>query len=977
MPRAERPLEADGSALTEFAADLRTVRDNAGGPSYRELARRAHYSSTTLSDAAGGRRLPSLEVTLAYVRACGGDVEQWERRWRLVATELTAPTTRPPAADDGSAPYVGLRPYGGGDADRFFGRERLTEDVLRRVAGQRFVAVFGPSGSGKSSVLRAGLVPRLASTVVVVFTPGGHPMEECAIQIAAAIGGRPGAVHDELTSEPRGLHRLVRQALVSEPSEAEIVIVVDQFEELFTVCQDDRERSAFITMLLTAASAADSRCRIVIGVRADFYPQCALHSELAAALQDAQVTVGPMSVDELRLAITEPARRAHCAVESALLTTLVAQTHGRTGVLPLLSHALLETWRRRKGNTLTLAGFQASGEFDGALAKTAEAVFATLDEPQQDQARDLFRRLTALGAGTEHTRRRISTGELDEDPTLVQVVDRFTQSRLLTRGEDTVELAHEALIKAWPRLAAWLADDREGQRVHRELTDAAAAWRRHGRDPSVLLRGTRLAVVGDWVGHGGRPSAKEQEFFDASIAADARERDGKRRATRRQHRLLALLTVLLVLAISITVYALHAQQQVAHERNTAIALKALDDINSLARSAPGEAALLSLAAYRLAPSAPTRDSLIAAAADQAVVDNDDGSPLTAQAAADGQTVLKPSTDDNTTRLYRVSNNQWTQHGTLRGGWSASAGGNVAATSDNEPTRAPKVRVWNVERPQMPEESAAIPIPARVGALSADGRLLVTLDVPSGPDGVGRTASAKLWNLDEPRRPRLLGPLSCDERPDLGQSFIFGTRFLGNEAILLHCLIDSGNATPPARSVPLWDINELGKPTRTGQLGVTRADPWGSAVIVDDRVGLTREARGLTLWNIENLSQPQEEPTPIALKESLNAGAISSNANLVAIADDDGSITIRDLRELGAVLHAIALPGRIGFVHSLAFEPDGKTLIGSSIGDVTVAWRWTLDPEAAAKAVCARPHPPIAAARWNTYFPGIRYTEPCP
>ncbi|WP_410600824.1 helix-turn-helix domain-containing protein [Amycolatopsis sp. lyj-90] len=976
MPRAERPLEQDGTILTEFAADLRKVRENAGGPSYRELARRAHYSSTTLSDAAGGRRLPSLEVTLAYVRACGGDVERWERRWRSVAAELTEPATGRSAADDESAPYVGLRPYGGGDADRFFGRERLTDDVLSRVAGRRFVAVFGPSGSGKSSLLRAGLVPRLASPVVV-FTPGGHPLEECAIQLAAVTGSGPGAVREELGSEPRGLHRLVRQALVSEPPETEIVIVVDQFEELFTVCQDERERSAFITMLLTTASAADSRCRVVIGVRADFYQQCALHAELAEALQDAQITVGPMSADELRLVITEPARQAHCAVESALLTTLVAQTHGRTAVLPLLSHALLETWRRRKGNTLTLAGFQASGQFDGALAKTAEAAFATLDESQQDLAQDLFRRLTALGSGTEHTRRRIHTGELDEEPTLAQVVDRFTQVRLLTRGEDTVELAHEALIKAWPRLASWLADDREGQRVHRELTDATAAWRRHDHDPSVLLRGTRLAVVRDWVDHGGRPSTKEQELLNASIAADARERDGKRRVVRRQRRLLALLTVLLVLAVSVTVYAVRAQEQVARERNTAIALKALDDINSLARSAPGDAALLSLAAYRLAPSTPTRDSLIATAADQAVLGNDDGNPLTAQAAADGQTVLTSSTDDNMTQLYRVSNHQWAKRGTLRGGWSASAGGQVAATSDNEPTKAPKVRIWNVEQPQMPEEFAAIPVPARVGALSADGRFLVTLDVPAVPDGVGRTASAKLWNLDEPRKPRLLGPLSCDERPDLGQSFIFGTRFVGKEAILLHCLIDPGRATPPARSVRLWTISELDKPTRAGQLGVARPDPWGSNVIVDKRVGLTREARGLTRWNIEDLGQPQEVVTTIELKEALYAGAISSTANLVALADDDGSVAVRDLRELGSVLNTLALPGRVGSVHSLAFGPDGKTLIGTSISAVTVAWRWDLDPEAAATAVCARPHAPIAATQWDTYFPGVSYKHPCP
>lgn len=311
VPRAERPLELDGSLLTTFAADLRELRRNAGSPPYRELARRSHFSSTTLSDAAGGRRLPSLEVTLAYVRACDGDAEQWEQRWRAAAAELhvSTPVSDAGTGDDLTAPYVGLRAYGREDAELFFGRERLVDDLVARVRRQRFVAVFGPSGSGKSSVLRAGLIPRLGGTVLC-FTPGSHPVEECAIHLARLAGELPGSVHTELAGDPRAVHRLVRQALAPEPASAEIVMVVDQFEELFTLCTDDQQRQRFLALVLTAASVPRSRCRVVLGIRADFYPHCARLPELVEAFEDAQVTVGPMAPEDLRRAIVQPAVRA-------------------------------------------------------------------------------------------------------------------------------------------------------------------------------------------------------------------------------------------------------------------------------------------------------------------------------------------------------------------------------------------------------------------------------------------------------------------------------------------------------------------------------------------------------------------------------------------------------------------------------------------------------------------------------------------
>jgi len=472
-----------------------------------------------LSDAASGRKVPSLAVTLAFVKACGGDEDEWERRWQALAA-----TTKTPELDPGTAPYLGLSAYGADDADRFFGREDLVADLERRVARQRFVAVFGASGSGKSSVLRAGLVPRLTSPVVL-FTPGPHPLEECAVHLARHLRLAAPSVYDEILRSPDALVLLARQA------DEEFVLVVDQFEEIFTLCQDPEERERFLAALLAATTV----CRVVIGVRADFYARCGSHAELVAAMQDAIVTVGPMTADELRRAITQPARAAQCTVEGTLLATLMTEAHGQVGMLPLLSHAMLETWRRRQGNALTLTAFQNAGGLQGALGQTADAVFEQFTDEQRDIAKALFLRLSALGDGTEDTKRRVDMTEIDDDPAINVVLERLTAARLLTRTREGVEITHEALIRSWPRLRDWLAHDRDGQRLHRELTEATAVWERHDRDAGSLLRGARLDVIADWVWECDPPlNHAEKHYLDQSIYHDQRNYTRERRAVRRQ-----------------------------------------------------------------------------------------------------------------------------------------------------------------------------------------------------------------------------------------------------------------------------------------------------------------------------------------------------------------------------------------------------------------------------------------------------------
>jgi hypothetical protein len=281
--RRESPLDPSAGPVARFAAELRELRAEAGGPTYRVMAQRGGQGASTLSQAAGGERLPTLAVVLAYVRACGGAPEKWEERWRQTAAEVAAE----PRAEDGDAepPYRGLARFEPGDTDLFFGRDELTDRLVELTRSHRFTAVFGPSGSGKSSLLRAGLIPRLRSpetigprpAAVRVLTPGEHPLR----------------VHE--------------QRLTPKDADGETWLIVDQFEELYTLCTDPAERHRFIDRLLAATDPA-SRLRVVIAVRADFLGRCAEHPALTAALQDGTVLAGPMSRDELRETVVNPAQ---------------------------------------------------------------------------------------------------------------------------------------------------------------------------------------------------------------------------------------------------------------------------------------------------------------------------------------------------------------------------------------------------------------------------------------------------------------------------------------------------------------------------------------------------------------------------------------------------------------------------------------------------------------------------------------------
>jgi tetratricopeptide (TPR) repeat protein len=349
------------------------------------------------------------------------------------------------------------------------------------------------------------------------------------------------ATVDRMAEDERTLHLGVAFALAGQKA-GHITWVVDQFEEVFTLCTSEIERTQFFANLLYASSIPDGCCTVLLTMRADFLPKCASYPDLAARMAAQQFLVSPMDVEMLRQVINEPARRVGLTFKPGLVDTILSDVASEPGALPLLEHALLELWKRRNDQTLTLESYRESGGVKGAIAKTAEETFKGLSADEQPIIRRIMLRLTQLGEGTEDTRRRALLTELVTKPEEADAVDRITRlmtdARLLITGRDTeryVDVAHEALIRGWPRLRQWLDEDRAGLRLHHRISEGAQEWQRANRDDELLYRGTRLAQAQEWRERN-EPELNplERKFLDASAALKQRLEQQERERQQRE-----------------------------------------------------------------------------------------------------------------------------------------------------------------------------------------------------------------------------------------------------------------------------------------------------------------------------------------------------------------------------------------------------------------------------------------------------------
>jgi WD40 repeat protein len=512
-----------------------------------------------------------------------------ERAFRSLVWGITG-TKRPPPDEQyekGVCPYRGLEAFRPEDAKFFFGRENLTGwlvSALRRevraAQGVRFLGVLGPSGSGKSSLVLAGLVPKLKEGAiegserwpVVIVRPWDNPLERLTEKVVPALRAvRPDSSLSELGEQndllsilraegdaASALNRYVGLKFANEPDDRRLVIVTDQFEEIFTYrppgeqarARFEKDRDRFFANLLLAAAAPAGRVAVVLTMRSDFLSACTAFPQLAAVLGGHQVLVGPMTREELREAVERPAYLVDREVEPALAERLLADVAGQAGALPLLQFALTEVWKKQDVGRLTLRAYEESGGIAGALEHRANKVYEDLSAEAQDDCRRVFLRLVQPGEGTEDTKRRVSYKELaHEDPTRAAAVRRLIEkladgeTRLLTTEGDaeagwTVEVAHEALLRNWARLQKWLQDEREWLPIRRRLTADAGEWAdaapEHQDD--YLYFGVRLAVCREWAGpRRGDLNPVEKAFLDASEEA-GRQREQKELADERRQR---------------------------------------------------------------------------------------------------------------------------------------------------------------------------------------------------------------------------------------------------------------------------------------------------------------------------------------------------------------------------------------------------------------------------------------------------------
>ena len=598
-----------------FGGLLRQLRAEAG-LTQEELAEAASLSPRSVSDLERGINRTARKDTAELLAGALGLAEPARSvfvaaaRGRAPADEVLA-ALREAAAPGGPAwpggPYPGLVPFEERDARLFFGRDELADQLVRRLAerldGPGILLVAGESGSGKSSLLRAGLLPRLAAGALGpgserwprrVIRPTASPLRELAMALAEMAGADPVSVYRSLLAAPGESPMLAEQAVrtstgrgadpgsggpagAAASAPPRLVLVVDQFEELFTGGEDGdvdaAERKAFVTALHAAATipAGPRRCPpalVVAAVRADYLGRLIAYPPLKAALDAGLFTVGPMSEAELRLVVTGPAAEAGLVVEPAVVEAVVAELRDEaggglgSGVLPLMSQAMAATWQYREGSELTLRGYRRAGGVADAVNRGAQAAYDALTSGQQDAARLVFTQLTVITADGRFARRRCRRAELSPPGSpmaadIDAVIDVFSAQRLLVLGEDSVEIAHDALLQAWKQLRDWLGDDQLDRALYSQVVTDAATWDSNGRDPAYLYRPGRLATIDAattrWQGAPARypplPATSETFIGAAHHAA--------RRATRRRRGVIAGLLALTVIAVSAAGLAVH------------------------------------------------------------------------------------------------------------------------------------------------------------------------------------------------------------------------------------------------------------------------------------------------------------------------------------------------------------------------------------------------------------------------------------
>lgn len=869
-----------------------------------------------------------------------------------------------PVTDD--CPYPGLSAFTADQADRFFGRRRLLTELGERLAdchaGRTPLVVVAPSGAGKTSLLQAGLwqdldqarvpVPGSRHWPRLLLTPTARPLAELTARLARLADEEPDRMAHWWTADRTRFARRLREAVP-----ARTLVVVDQAEELFTLCADPAERQGFTELLAwladPGAGSGDAPLAVVVlALRADFYARCAELPWLRTAVQNGQLLLPALTRAELADAIRRPARAAGLRLEPGLVELLLADfsatepaagpegrgagsggdrsgDHPETGALPLLAHALRATWQNRQGRLLTVDGYTGTGGVAHAVGNTAERVFDRLDAAERRIARRLFLGLVTVGEDTADSRRRVRREQLlDAIPDRARaeaVLAAFTTKRLLVQDRDTVAITHEALLTAWPRLRGWIDDDRPRNLILQDLDAAARAWAAAGHEHDALYRGAPLARALDAAPPPDDPDEDDplrRAFLDTSVRR-------AKRAVRIRHRLTAVLVVLVVVAAAASFAALRQSGSARAEQRQALAARIVSQAAGVRATDPALAAQLDLVAHRLAPRPETTLNVLA----------DGNSILPRTRAAHRQnmvheTVYRPdgrvlasTGEDGKLRLWDASDPARLRplgapvaDSALSTNMVFSPNGRLLASGRSFNTPA---RLWDVTDPAKP---VVLPLPSAVAtsyvvAFGPDGRtlagvgpdrrmVLVDLGTPAaGPDGPARPAPPR----------RLAGAYGFPE------SLRFGA--------------DGRTLTGAWRNGPVrvWDLAHPDRAPVEPVPPLPSASGYRIAYSPDGRtLAMGNDAR-VWLWDLADPARPVRLRFYLPAAGDVLSLAFSADGQTLAVSDRGRTVRLWNVTDPAQSPAGTAVPAPPSNVRGLAFSPDGRTLVGGTQAGQLQLW----------------------------------------